>query len=162
MMNRTIATFLLVTLLTGLLTAASIALEIKGYGFGALGTARLDGIANAASFVPLAALYAFSAALMMILPLRAAGLVYANAAAPLNAAVLVLMATILGVQIARFAFGNTGSLQILLDWQFVFAIGIVGSHMVMNTLRRDVLMRTLSFVAFLAATLACLYWTFRL
>jgi hypothetical protein len=161
-MNRSVTTFLLVALLTGLLTAASIALEIKGYGFGKLGTARLDGIANAASFIPLAALYALSAALMMILPLRAAGFVYANAASPLNAASLVLLATILGVQAARFAFGNSGALQILLDWQFIFAFAIVGAHIIMNTLRRDVLMRTVSFVVFVAATLACLYWTFQL
>lgn len=161
-MNRTVATFLLVAVLTGLLAALGLALEIKGYGFGALGTARLDGLANAASFVPLAALYAFSAALMMVLPLRAAGFVYANAASPLHATTLILFATILGVQAARFGFGNSGALYVLVDWQFVFAAGIVAAHFFMNALRRDVLMRTLSFVAFLAATLACLYWTFTL
>lgn len=161
-MNRTVATFLLIVLLTGLLAALSLGLETKGYAFGALGMARLGGLASAASFVPLAALYAFCAVLMMILPLRAAGFVHANGATPVHAAALVLLATIVGVQAAAFAFGNRGALQVLVDWQFVFAAAIVGAHAFMNELRRNVLLRTLGFVLFVAATLACLYWTFRL
>mgnify|MGYP001180878684 CR=1 FL=1 len=161
-MNRTASAFLLVTLLTGLLAALSIAVEIKGYAFGALGTARLDGLANAATFIPLAAIYAFSAVLMMLLPLRAAGFVMANAATPVYSAGLVLLATIVGVQAARFAFGNYGALRVLLDWQFLFAFGIIAAHLSMNALRRNVLLRTIFLVVFVAATLACLYWTFRL
>lgn len=161
-MNRTVAAFLLVAVLTGLLAAASIAVENKGYAFGALGVARLDGLASAATFIPLAALYSFAAALMMILPLRAAGFVHANAATPVYSAALVLFATIVGVQIARFAFGNHAALWALADWQFVFAAAIVAAHLAMNALRRNVLLRTLFFVVFIAATLACLFWTFRL
>ena len=161
-MNRTAAAFLLIAVLTGLLAALSIAVELKGYAFGALGLARLDGLASARSFVPLAALYALAAALMMLLPLRAAGFIMANAAIPVFSAALALLATIVGVQAARFAFGNHGALSVLLDWQFVFAAAIVAAHLAMNELRRNALLRTLFFVVFIAAMLACLYWTFRL
>lgn len=161
-MNRTAAAFLLIAVLTGLLAALSIALRIKGYAFGELGIARLDGIANTQTFVPLAAIYGFTGLLMMVLPLRAAGFVHANAATPVHSAALVLLATIVGVQAARFGFGDGDALWVLLDWQFAFAAAIIGAHLAMNELRRNVLLRTLFFVVFIAATLACLYWTFRL
>lgn len=161
-MNRTASAFLLVATLTGLLVALSFALQIKGYGFGSLGVSRLDGVANSATFVPLAAIYAFSGALIMILPLGAAGMMHANGATPVYSTALVLLATIVGVQVARFAFGNDGALQVLLDWQFVFAAAIIAAHLSLNTLRRNALLRTLSFVGFVVAMLACLYWTFRL
>lgn len=161
-MNRTIAAFLLCAVLTGLLAALSIVLRIKGYPFGDLGIARLDGLASAATFIPLAAIYAFAGLLMMILPLRAAGFVHANAATPVHSAALVLLATIVGVQAARLAFGSRDALWVLVDWQFAFAAAIVAAHLAMNALRRNVLLRTLFFVVFIAATLACLYWTFRL
>jgi hypothetical protein len=161
-MNRTLAAFLLCAVLTGLLAALSIALRIKGYPFGDLGLARLDGLAGSATFIPLAAIYSFAAMLMMILPLRAAGFVHANAATPVYSAALVLFATIVGVQAARFGFGSRDALWVLVDWQFVFAAAIVAAHLAMNALRRNVLLRTLFFVVFIAATLACLYWTFRL
>lgn len=161
-MNRTAAAFLLIAVLTGLLAALGIAVELKGYAFGALGVARLDGLASAATFVPLAAIYAFAAVLMMILPLRAASFVMASAATPVFSATLVLFATIVAVQAARFSFGNRGALSLLLDWQFLFAGAIVAAHLAMNELRRNVLLRTVFFVVFVAATLACLFWTFRL
>ncbi|MBI1620670.1 hypothetical protein [Aquamicrobium zhengzhouense] len=161
-MNRTLAAFALIFVLTTILAAFSIAVEIKGYPFGALGVARLDILASAATFIPLAALYAFCAALMMLLPLRAAGFIMANGAVPVFSTTLVLFATIVGVQLARFAFGKNGALWVLVDWQFIFAAGVVASHLFMNELRRNILLRTLFFVAFLAACLACLFWTFRL
>lgn len=161
-MNRTAAAFVLIAVLTGLLAALSIAVEAKGYAFGALGLARLDGLANAATFVPLAAIYAFAAVLMMILPLRAAGHVMVSAATPVFSATLVLFSTIVAVQAARFSFGDRAALWALADWRFLFAGAIVAAHLAMNELRRNVLLRTLSFVAFLVATLACLFWTFRL
>lgn len=161
-MNRTLAAFLLVALLTGLLAAGSIAVENKGYAFGALGLARLDGLASASTFIPLAAIYAFAAMLMMVLPLRAAGFVHAGAAAPVFSATLVLLAAIVGVQLARLAFGDRGAPWTLVDWRFAFAAAILVAHPAMSTLRRDALLRTLFFVAFAAATLACLFWTFRL
>lgn len=160
--NKTLSTFVLITVLTGLLAALSIALQAKGYGFGALGTARLDAIASAATFIPLAALYALSGALMVILPLRAAGFIYINAAAPIHAAALALFATILGVQLARFAFGSSGALWTLVDWQFLFAVAIVAMHFFLNATRSNALIRTVFFLIFIAATLACVYWTFRL
>ena len=67
-----------------------------------------------------------------------------------------------GVQAARAAFGRHDALWTLVDWQFVFALAIVVAHLTMNELRRNVLLRTLFFVIFIAAALACLYWTFRL
>lgn len=161
-MNRTLATFLLVALSAGLLAALSIAVAGKGYAFGELGVARLGVIATGGTFIPLAALYSFSAMLMMILPLRAAGLVHANVASPVCSTALVLLATILGVQAARLAFGSQDALETLLDWRFLFALAIVGAHLAASELRRDVLLRTLAFVGFAATTLACLYWTFSL
>jgi len=161
-MNRAAAAFLAITVMTGLLAALSFALELKGYPVGALGIARLDGIASAATFLPLSALYALSGVLMIVLPVRAAGIVYANAATPTWHTGLVLLATILGVQIARFAFGNQAALNVLLDWRFIFAIGLFGIHFVVDRFRRNVLLRTLGFVLFTAIMLACLYWTFRL
>lgn len=161
-MNRTATAFVLIAVMTGLLAALSIAVELKGYAFGALGIARLDGLASARSFVPLAALYAFAAMLMMLLPLRAAGFVMTNAAMPIFSASLVLFSTIVGVQAARFAFGNHRALLVLIDWQFIFAAAIVAAHLTMNELRRNVLLRTIFFALFVIATLACLFWTFRL
>lgn len=160
-MNRTASAFLLVAVLTGLLVALSFALRIKGYGFGTLGIERLDGLANAASFIPLAALYAFAAMLVTILPIRAAAVVHANGTTPIYSTALVLLATIVGVQVARFAFGNNSALWTLIDWQFIFAAGIIVAHLSLDTLRRNVLLRTLAFIGFTVATLACLYWTFR-
>lgn len=160
-MNRTASSFLLVAVLTGLLAALGFALVIKGYGFGKLGVARLDDIASAATFMPLAAVYALAGALIVILPIRAAGFVHANAATPVYSTSLVLLATIVGLQAARFAFGDRGALWVLLDWQFLFAAGIIAVHLSLDTLRRNALLRTLAFVFFLVAVLACLYWTFR-
>jgi len=161
-MNRAATAFLVVTVLTALLAALSFAIRIKGYPFGALGIERLDAIASAATFIPIAALYAFTAMLMMILPVRAAGFFYANAAAPIWSAATVLLAAILGLQLARLAFGSRDAVSALLDWRFLFAAAVIGTHLVLDRLRRDILLRTLFFVVFLAATLACLYWTFRL
>ncbi|MER2534611.1 MAG: hypothetical protein ABTQ31_05545 [Rhizobiaceae bacterium] len=161
-MNRTLATFLTVLVLTGILTALSIAVRIKGYPLGGLGEARLDALASAATFIPLAALYAFSAALLMVLPLRAAAFVLATGTSPLHISALVLLASVIGVQAARLGFGDTKALNDLLDWQFVFAAAIVGAHAALNPLRRNALTRTAAFVAFVVAALACLYWTFRL
>lgn len=161
-MARTASTFLLLTVLAGLLAALSIALRLKGYPFGALGEARLDGLASSASFIPLAALYAFCGMLMMILPLRAGGFVQANGAQPVFAATVLLFATILGVQLARFGLGRRDALWVLVDWKFVFAAAIVAVDLVLDELHRNVLLRTLFFVLFLVATLACLYWTFTL
>lgn len=161
-MSKTASAFFMVLVITGLLAALSIALVTKGYAFGNLGLGRLDSLANAATFIPLAAIYSFAAMLMMILPLRAAGSVHAHAATPVYSTALVLLATIIGVQVARFAFGNYNALRVLLDWQFIFAAAIVVAHIMMNTLRHNVLLRTLFFVVFIVTTLACLYWTFRL
>lgn len=161
-MNRTASAFLLVAMLTGLLVALGFALQIKGYGFGGLGIARLDGLADASTFIPLAAIYALAGALIMILPLGWAGKLHVHGATPVYSTSLVLLATIFGVQVARFAFGDSGALRALVDWQFVFAAAIIVAHLSLNTLRRNALLRTLSFIGFIVAMLACLYWTFRL
>lgn len=160
-MRQTATAFLVVTVLTALLAALSIAVQAKGYPQGGLGLARLDALASAATFVPLAALYAFAALLIVLSPPRAAGFMHARAAGPIHFAAVVLLATILGVQVARLAFGNTGALRALLDWQFVFAAGIVVAHEFLDLFRRDILLRTIGAIVFLAATLACLFWTLR-
>src|SRR5690606_40693632 len=72
-MNKALTSFALVTVFSGLLMALSLAVARHGYPFGAVGVKRLDAMADAAAFLPLAAVYLFSAMLMMILPIRAAG-----------------------------------------------------------------------------------------
>ncbi|WP_367714572.1 hypothetical protein AB2N04_11160 [Nitratireductor sp. GISD-1A_MAKvit] len=161
-MNRTLATFLLIGVLTGLLAALSLALEIKGYGFGRLGLQRLDGLANATTFIPLAALYAFAATLVVTAPIGAAAFAHANGTTPIHTTALTLLATIAGIQIARFGFGNANALGVLLDWRFAFGAAIIAAHLSINKLRRNALTRTVSFIGFTAAALACLYWTFRI
>jgi hypothetical protein len=71
-MDRSLSSFLIVAVLTLALAALGFGLQQKGYMIGALGIDRLEGLAGPASFMPLAALYAFSAALIMVMPLRAA------------------------------------------------------------------------------------------
>lgn len=161
-MNRTISTFLFLTALTAGLAALSMAVRQKGYAFGSLGIDRLDGLADAATFIPLAATYAVTGALMMVLPLRGAGWVHANGATPLFMGTLVLLAAIVGVQLARFSFGQADAIGALADWRFLFGPAIVAAHLAMDGLRRNALLRTLGFMAFVAACALCLFWTFRL
>lgn len=161
-MSRDIAAFLLVTAISGALAGLGLALQAESYAFGEIGVARLDALASSATFIPLASLYALAAALTMILPIRAAGYVHAQAAVPIYFVGIVLLATIAGLQAARFAFGDRNALWSLIDWQFIFAAAIIVAHVLLDTLRRNALTRSLALVAFLAATLACLFWTFRL
>ncbi len=159
-MSKALSTFALVAVFTALLMALSLAVARHGYPYGAIGVRRLDGIADAGSFLPLAAVYFFSAMLMMILPIRAAGIVLTHAADALFWAVIALLATIVGCLVARWAFGQSSVLWALVNWRFLFAAAIVGSHFTMNELRRNILLRSLFFVIFAAATLACLFWSF--
>ncbi|MGB3540269.1 MAG: hypothetical protein WBA42_19115 [Mesorhizobium sp.] len=160
-MSRTFTSFALVTVLAGLLTALCLAVANHGYPAGSMGAKRLDGIADAATFLPLASVYFFSAMLMMVLPIRAAGFVLTNAADTLFWATVVLFATIVGNLIARRAFGQNDALWLLWNWRFLFVAAIVACHLGINDLRRNVLLRSLFLVVFAAATLACLFWTFR-
>ena len=160
-MAKSVSTFILVTVLTALLMALSIAVMRHGDPFGALGMRRLDGLASAVTFIPLAALYFFGVALLMILPLRAASFVLVNGVETIYLAVVVLFATIVGCLVARMAFGQFTAYRALLDWQFVFVLAVLICHAILNELRRNVLLRTLALVASVAATLACLFWTFR-
>lgn len=160
-MNRILSAFLLVAMLAGLLMALGFGLQVKGYPFGQLGNGRLAGLSSSAAFMPLAAIYALTAALVMILPIRAAAFVHSHASTPVHSTTLVLLAVTVGVQAARFAFGTSGALEALLEWQFLFPAAIVAAHLSLDRLRRNALTRSLAFVGFIAATLACLYWTFR-
>jgi hypothetical protein len=161
-MDRSLSSFLIVAVLTLALAAIGFGLQQKGYAFGALGIDRLEGLAGPASFMPLAALYAFSAALIMVMPLRAAGVLHAGAATPVFTATIVLLATIVGLVAARVIFSGPGILATLVDWRFLFAAAIVAAHVYLDAFRRNVLLRTVFFIAFTAATLACLFWNFRL
>ena len=159
-MSKALSTFALVALFTALLMALSLAVARHGYPYGAIGVRRLDGIADAGSFLPLAAVYFFSAMLMMILPIRAAGVVLTNAADVIFWATIALFATIVGCLVTRWAFGQSGALWALLNWRFLFVAAIVGCHFIMNELRRNILLRSLFLVVFAIATLACLFWSF--
>lgn len=161
-MSKALTTFALVAVLTALLMALSLGVARHGYPYGAIGVRRLDGIADAGTFIPLAAVFFFSALLMMILPIRAASIVLTHCADAIFWAVIVLFATIVGGLLARWAFGQGSALMALLNWRFLFAVAVVGCHFVMNELRRNVLLRSLFFVIFAAATLACLFWSFTL
>lgn len=160
-MNRTASAFLLIALLAGLSMALGFGLQMKGYAFGQLGNGRLAGLASSTAFMPLAAIYALTGALVMLLPLRAAAFVHSHGSTPIHSTALVLLAVIVGVASARFAFGASDALRALIDWQFLFAVGIVAAHLTMDALRRNALLRAIAFVGFTAAMLACLYWTFR-
>ncbi|UCI19652.1 hypothetical protein FJ970_01340 [Mesorhizobium sp. B2-1-8] len=161
-MSKALTSFALVAVLTALLMALSLAVARHGYPYGAIGVRRLDGIADAGTFIPLAAAYFFSALLMMILPIRAASIVLTHIADALFWTAIVLLAAIIGFLIARWAFGQWEVLRAVLNWRFLFAAAIIGCHFVMNELRRNVLLRSLFFVIFAAATLACLFWSFTL
>lgn len=160
-MTKALSTFVLVALLTALLAMASLLASRQGYPQGGLGLRRLDDLATAATFVPLAAIYFFSALLLMILPMRAAAFVFYNATEAVFWATVALFATIVGVLLARAAFGQTSVLWALADWRFIFPLAVAGCHFFINELGRNTLLRVLGFAVFLAATLACLFWTFR-
>ena len=159
-MSKALTSFALVAVLAALLMALSLAVARHGYPYGVTGVKRLDGIADAGSFIPLAAVYFFSAMLMMILPIRAAGVVLTNAADVIFWATIALFATIVGCLVTRWAFGQSSVLWALLNWRFLFVAAIVGCHFIMNELRRNILLRSLFFVVFAIATLACLFWSF--
>ena len=159
-MNRTLACFALMTLFTGLLMALCLAVAGHGYPFGSLGAKRLDGLADAATFVPLAGVYFLSATLMMVLPIRAAGVVLKNAADPIFWTAVVLFSTIVGTVAAQWAFGQRDAMWVFWNWRFLFVAAIVGCHFGINEFRRNVLLRSLFLVVFALATLACLFWTF--
>ncbi|ESY65023.1 MULTISPECIES: hypothetical protein [Mesorhizobium] len=161
-MSKALISFALVAVLTALLMALSLAVARHGYPYGAIGVRHLDGIADAGTFIPLAAVYFFTALLMMILPIRAASIVLTHAADAIFWTVIVLLATIVGGLLARWAFGQGSALLALLNWRFLFAVVVIGCHFVMNELRRNVLLRSLFFVVFAAAMLACLFWSFML
>ncbi|RWD61854.1 MAG: hypothetical protein E5V89_16775 [Mesorhizobium sp.] len=159
-MSKALGTFALVTILSALLMAFSLAVARHGYPQGAFGVKRLDGIADAGSFLAVAAIYFFSALLMMILPIRAAGIVLTHAADAIFWATIMLFATIVGSLLARWAFGQHDVIWALLNWRFLFVAAIVAAHLTMNELRHNILLRSLFFVIFAAATLACLFWSF--
>lgn len=159
-MSKALTSFALIAGLTALLMALSLAVARHGYPYGIIGMKRLDAIADAGTFFPLAAVYFFSALLMMVLPIRAASIVLTNAADVLLWAVIALFATIVGGVLARWAFGQGSALWALLNWRFLLVVAVVGCHLVMNELRRNILLRSLFFVVFAAATLACLFWSF--
>ena len=159
-MSKALTSFALVAVLSALLMALSLAVARHGYPFGAFGVKRLDGIADAGTFLPLAAVYFLSAVLMMILPLRAASIVLTNAADALFWTVVALFAAIVGCLLARWAFGQGSVLLSLLNWRFLFGAAVVGANLGMNELRRNILLRSLFVVIFAAATLACLFWSF--
>ena len=161
-MSKAVTSFVLIALFGGLLMALSLAVARHGYPFGITGVRRLEDIASAGGFMPLAALYFFSAALMMILPLKAASVVLVSVADALMWAALALFSVIVGCVLARWAFGQASALRALWDWRLLFAVAIVGCHLALNPLRRNILLRSLAFAGFAALTLACLFWNFSL
>ena len=158
-MQRAALSFALLAVLTALLAVASLFLAQKGYPFGAVGLRRLDSIASAPTFIPLAGLYFLSAALLMILPLRAASFVLSNATEVVFWSAIALIAAIVGVVVARFAWGQNGALSSLIDWRFLYAAALIAAHFALDHLRKNVLLRTLFFAIFVAACAFCLFWT---
>lgn len=161
-MSRALTAFAFVAVLSGLLMALSLAVARHGYPFGAIGARRLNELADAATFLPLAAIYFAAALLIMILPIRAAGAVLLNTSEIIFWTVIALFATIVGGLLARWAFGQSNALWALWNWRFLLAGAVVGCHFAMDSFRRNLLLRSLFFVVFAAATLACLFWSFTL
>lgn len=161
-MARTASTFAVAVVLTALSMALGIAVARHGYGFGTVGIKRLDDLANATMFLPLAAIYFLGVALLMVLPLRAAAFVLVSGVEPVYWATVVLFAVIVGCVIAKAGFGQTGALSALPDWRFAFVAAIVACHALLNTLRRNLLLRTLALTVCIGAVVACLFWSFRL
>ncbi|WP_315923336.1 hypothetical protein [Mesorhizobium sp. SP-1A] len=161
-MSKALISFALVAVMTALLTALSFAVARHGYPFGVVGVRRLEAVVDAGAFLPLAALYFFGAMLMMVLPIRAASFVLLNAADMIFWTVIVLFAAIFGCTAAKWAFGQADAPWALWNWRFLFVAAVVAAHLVMNDLRRNVLLRSLFLVVFAGATLACLFWSFSL
>jgi len=160
-MTKALSTVVLVAFLTAALAAISLLASRQGYPQGALGLRRLDDIATAATFIPLAAVYSFSALLLMVLPMRSAAFVFYNATEAVFWTIVALFGTIAGVLIARAAFGQVSVLWALADWRFGLALAVVACHFVLNELGRSPFLRVIGFAGFLAATLLCLFWSFR-
>ncbi|GHD10648.1 hypothetical protein ACFOEZ_07240 [Tianweitania populi] len=158
-MQRAALSFALLAVLTALLVIACLFLAQKGYPFGAVGLRRLDSIASAPTFIPVAGLYFLTAALLVILPLRAASFVLSHATEVVFWAAIALIASIIGVVVARFAWGQSGALSSLVDWRFLYAAALVGAHFALDHLRKNVLLRSLFFAIFVAACAFCLFWT---
>lgn len=158
-MQRAALSFALLAVLTAFLAAACLFLAQKGYPFGAVGLGRLDSIARASTFIPLAGLYFLTAALLMIMPLRAASFVLSHATEVVFWAAIALIASVVGVVLARFAWGLGGALSSLVDWRFLYAVALIASHFALDHLRRNVLLRSLFFAIFVAASAFCLFWT---
>jgi hypothetical protein len=158
-MQRAALSFALLAILTALMAVGCLFLAQKSYPFGAVGLGRLDSIASPRTFIPLAGLFFLSAALLMILPLRAASFVLSNATEVVFWAAIALLAAIFGVVVARFAWGQGSALRSLLDWRFLYAAGLITAHFALDHLRRNVLLRTLFFAIFMAVAAFCLFWT---
>lgn len=157
-MQRALLSFVLVALLTTALAAGCLFLAQKGYPFGAIGLRRLDAIAAPSTFLPLAGLYFLSAALMMLLPIRAAAFVLTHAADVLFWTVVALFGTVVGLIAAQFAFGQMRAPYALLDYGFLYALAVAGCHFILNSLRGNILLRTIAFAVLLAASGFCLLW----
>ncbi len=157
-MRQTAFVFLVATVATAALAVLAILVQQKGYPHGGIALGRLDAIAGPSAFAPLAALYALAAMLVMILPLRAAGFVHGFGNTPIFHATLVLLGSMLGVQLARLGFGNSGALRPLLDIRIGYAIGIVVAHLALDALRRNALLRSVGFAGFAALVLFCLFF----
>lgn len=161
-MSKALTSFALIALLTALLMALSLAVARHGYPFGIVGVRRLESMADAGAFLPLAAIYFLAAMSMMVLPIRAASFVLLNAADIVFWAIIALFAAIVGCAAARWAFGQSGALWPLWNWRFLFVAAVLAAHLAMNGLRRNILLRSLFLVVFAAAALACLFWSFTL
>lgn len=158
-MQRAALSFALLAVLTALLAVGCLFLAQKGYPFGAVGLRRLDSIASAPTFIPLAGLYFLTAALLMILPLRAASFMLSHATEVVFWTAIALIASIVGVVLARFVWGQSGALSSLVDWRFLYAAALIAGHFALDHLRRNILLRSLFFAIFMAAAAFCLFWT---
>ena len=157
-MQRAALSFLFLLLLSAALAIGCLFLAQKGYPFGAVGLRRLDSFASVPAFIPLAALYFLSAALLMLLPLRAASFVLSHATEILFWTAIGLAACIFGTVLARFAWGQNNALLAIADIRILYAVALIGAHFALDSLRRNALTRSLFFVVFLAATAFCLFW----
>jgi len=86
-----------------------------------------------------------------------------QAPAPLGPAAAALLRRCRGpVSLCPGLMESKLPLWALWDWQFVFVAAVVAAHLLLDEVRRNALLRSLFLVLFLAAALACLYWSFGL
>lgn len=159
-MSRVFTAFILTACLAAFLMELSIGLARYGYPAGSLGQVRLAALADAANFLPLAALYFLTCFLLMVLPVRAASFTLANGEEPIFWCVIVLIGAAAGFTLVRWGFGERAALESLWDWRHLLVLAVAAAHLRLSDIRGRPVLRALFALASLAMAGAALYLPF--